>query len=166
MNTKRKPTAVREREGNRSRTPIPKEPEVEQVTKTGLPAWFPKTAKAFYVRYAPSIRALSRAGETDEAKLQATALSWGFAMDAARIAASEGILELDSHKVRRKHIALQVYRDNILIFDKLAGEFGMSPSDRARLFAADVQSGGVNAKADSGDGILNGEWSPDSARLQ
>lgn len=165
MPNRRKPTAIREREGNRSRTPIPKEPDIEAVSKPGVPDWYPASAKQFYQRYAPSIRALTKAGETDEAKLQAMALSWGFAMDAAKVASQEGVIQLDEQKVKRKHAALQVYRDNMMLFDKLSGQFGMSPEDRARLFAAEAGGSAKQQKA-PGDGVLSGEWSADAAQLQ
>jgi P27 family predicted phage terminase small subunit len=161
----RKPTKLRELEGNRSKRALPEEPEAIPVGKTSVPAWYPKSSKAFYARYAGPIREMSGAGETDEPKLLAMALSYGMAMDAAQLAAEEGVIEKDENGVRRKHAALQVYRDNILIFDRLAGQFGLSPAERAKLFSVDANP---KDKDSDDDGVLNGQWKykEDPLRLQ
>ena len=155
----RKPLPINKRklEGNRSKRRLPVEPEILPVAALGLPEWFPASAQAFYARYAPEIRRLAGAGESDEAAMQAMALAWGLAMDAAR-SASKRRTARDVNGQMRKNPALQVWRDNLQLWVNLAARFGLTPADRARMF-------GKHAVDEKPSGLLNGQWSQPAARV-
>ena len=153
----RKPLPINKRklEGNRGKRRLPVEPEILPVAASGLPAWFPASAQAFYARYAPEIRRLAGAGESDEAAMQAMALAWGLAMDAAR-SASKRRTARDVNGQMRKNPALQIWRDNLQLWVNLAARFGLTPADRARMF------GKREEKADELS-VLDGDWKPEQA---
>lgn len=152
------PIARRKLEGNRSKRRMPTEPEILPVAASGLPDWYPKSSHAFYTRYAPEIRRLSGAGESDEAAMQALSLTWGLAMDAAHKAVRGRLTQKDVNKELRKHPGLQVFRDQMQLWINLASRFGLTPADRARMI-------GKHEERDKNSGLLNGQWREEKAQL-
>ena len=155
----RKPLPINKRrlEGNRSKRSLPVEPEILPMAASGLPGWFPASAKAFYARYAPEIRRIAGAGESDEAAMQAMSLTWGLAMDAAK-AASRKRTTRDVNGQMRKNPSLQIWRDSLQLWINLAARFGLTPADRARMM-------GSREEKEKPSGLLNGQSSRPAASV-
>ena len=90
--------------------------------------------------------------------MQAMSLTWGLAMDAAHKAVRGRLTQKDVNAQVRKHPGLQVFRDQMQLWVNLAARFGLTPADRARMI-------GKHEDQDKPTGILNGQWRPDSARV-
>jgi P27 family predicted phage terminase small subunit len=65
-------------------------------------------------------------------------LSYEFAIEAAQRLRSEGATRLDENGIERKNPNFQLWRDSLATFNRIASEFGLSPSSRERLSIADA----------------------------
>lgn len=148
----RKPSKLRELEGNPGRTPIPKEPEVPALDGTA-PPWLSKDARVLWNEFIPQIRQWIFASKLDEPLLLFLCGTWGMAMQAQRKLKREGITR-DGHK----NPAAQIWKDNVSLFLQIGSRFGMTPADRARLFAGEKPKGD-EAQA-GGRSTLDGDWVP------
>lgn len=144
----RKSSAVRILEGNPGRRPIPKEP--------GIPRWdgadpemLPPIAQDFYRSFAPRIREFVPATKLDEPAIVLMSSTWGLAMTALESLQTNGLT-----LGKRKNPAAQSWRENVSLFLQIASRFGMTPSDRARLFA-----GAPKKPVDQLADTLDGAWS-------
>lgn len=144
----KKPAAQRKLEGNRSRRPIPKEPNVEPLRLGICPEWFPPAARWIYDELGPRLRAEVKAGTIDEPALLAGSLAFGLGMQDGQKATKA--------KGQDRYRAQRMFRQQMELAMKIFAKFGMSPSDRTKL-VADAQ---VVTDAVVTDDILDGEWRP------
>lgn len=144
----RKPTAQRILEGNAGKRPIPKEPVIPP-SDGEPPSFLPKEAKALYEEFLPNLATVMGITKADEPAAILLASTWGVAMKALRKLEREGLVIEGT-----KNPAAQIWKDNVALCMQMLSKFGMSPVDRARLFA-NVQAKEEIAGEQS---TLDGSW--------
>lgn len=91
--------------------------------------------KAFYARYAGILVKLGRLDEGDHAAFELLSDVYATACAARRAIQRDGHFRLDENKVLRRHPAIQVQRDAVQTFTRLASRFGLTPADREGMAA-------------------------------
>ena len=86
--------------------------------------------KAFYRTYAAVLVGQGRLDDVDHASFELLADVYATACAARRAIEKDGHFRLDENKVLRRHPAIQVQRDAIQTFARLASRFGLTPADR------------------------------------
>lgn len=86
--------------------------------------------KAFYRTYAAVLVRQGRLEEVDHASFELLADVYATACAARRAIEKDGHFRLDENKVLRRHPAIQVQRDAVQTFARLAARFGLTPADR------------------------------------
>ena len=71
--------------------------------------------------------------ETDLAAFELLCCHFGYAIAAARIIRDEGMINVDERGLARKHPAMQLLRDQSVLFAKYAALFGLDPANRGTL---------------------------------
>lgn len=102
-----------------------------------------KHARRLWVDLAPSLESLGLLTEADLAAFELLCDHYGFAVEAAAILRDEGLVVKEPAAFddegnptawkSKKNPAAQIFRENSVAFRMLAGEFGLTPSARARL---------------------------------
>jgi len=94
------------------------------------PAKANNDVKAFYRTYAAVLVGQGRLEDVDYASFELLADVYATACAARRAIEKDGHFRLDENKVLRRHPAIQVQRDAIQTFARLAARFGLTPADR------------------------------------
>jgi P27 family predicted phage terminase small subunit len=112
----------------------------------GMPAWLSREAKAEWRRVSTELLALGLLTVIDRAALAAYCQAFAELMEATRMLEREGrIVDQDvmnkdgvvTGSVKKLHPAVRLQRDAFARVKAYLGEFGLTPSSRARLPAAE-----------------------------
>ncbi len=144
----RKPSRQRLLEGNPGRRPIPVEPALP-VLGGGIPDWLPADAGKLWSEFFPKFQNCIFTSELDGPMIALLCSTWDLSMRSLRKLQREGLT-----RNGRKNPAATIWRQNVGLFMQIASRFGMSPADRARLFA------GHGPEKDPGGDTLDGNWKP------
>jgi P27 family predicted phage terminase small subunit len=89
--------------------------------------------RLFYRRHAQSLTEKGRLTEADESAFQLMAEAYAISCEAWRVVQKEGFFRFDENHVQRKHPAIQVHRDALGTFMRLAAHFGLTPKARGEI---------------------------------
>jgi P27 family predicted phage terminase small subunit len=89
--------------------------------------------RAFYRRHAQALVDKGLLTEADESAFQLMAESYAIAREAWRVVQKEGFFRRDENDVQRRHPGIQVHRDALATFTRLAAHFGLTPKARGEL---------------------------------
>lgn len=98
-------------------------------------------ALKFWRRYGPELVRMGVLAQIDEPALQLMAEHFSLALRARAELETDGLLVADEVGNLRKNPLLQVFRDQSSAFRGYAGEFGMTPSSRARVKGPEQEEG-------------------------
>src|SRR5215207_1274341 len=136
MGRPRKPAVVREREGNRSRTPIPREPQGHG--KPAPPAYLSPEQRACFV----AVVKMAPAGLlclADQVVCERMAVSWCTFRECTRVLAKEGLVVRGHDERPARNPLLIVMRQAADELERAGAALGMSPIARTRLRAPEPQ---------------------------
>jgi len=143
-----KPSKIKELEGNPGKRPLnqnePQPPAVQASQLKPPYGRLSKQARRLWKDLAPSLEALGVLTQADLAAFELLCNHYGFAVEAAAILRAEGLTlqepaawDKETGEVTawrtKKHPVAQIFRENSTAFRMMAGEFGLTPSSRARL---------------------------------
>lgn len=152
----RKPTAQRILEGNPGKRRLPEEPDIPPSTGE-TPSFIPREAKVLYEEFLPQLGTVMGITKADEPAAILLASTWGIAMKALRKLEREGLVIEGT-----KNPAAQIWKDNAALCMQMLSKFGMSPVDRARLFASVQQKEEVAGEFST----LDGDWRREKPAVQ
>jgi P27 family predicted phage terminase small subunit len=127
---KPKPAAQRRREGNPGRRPIK-----ESFEATGAPekpVGLGPEAEQEWDRIVPALVQAGIVGRVDAGTLTALCVQWGVAERARKVVAEEGLVEVGSTGQMVEHAMLKTMNAAYDRYVRIATEFGLTPSARAR----------------------------------
>ena len=128
---KPKPTVVKELTGNPGKRPLnQKEPKPQTTVKR--PRGLNGLRRAFWDEHAPELERLQILTGVDAPAFRLMAEAYAIAIEAAAELRHDGFT-VEGRDGEKKNPVASVWRDNAALFKSLAGEFGMTPSARARL---------------------------------
>lgn len=90
-------------------------------------------ARRFWKDHAGTLVKAGILKETDLASFELMCAHYGFAIAAARIIRDEGMITIDERGLARKHPAMQLFRDQSVLFGRYAALFGLDPANRGSL---------------------------------
>lgn len=134
-----KPTAMKALQGNPGRRPLNKKeprPPGRARKEYGLKQRDPMVAR-LWDRYAPAMEAVGLLTPADEMAFLFLLRHVVLAREAYGMLLRESIIDRDEANVRRKHPALQIWRDNSGMALRYMKEFGLTPSGRVGLSVAE-----------------------------
>lgn len=155
---KPKHPAQKEREGNAGKRRI--KPALELAPAGGLacPPELPAAGRALWAEVVPRLAGVGVLDEADRGALEALCFQYALVVTSREVIRKEGHYALGSTGQLVPHPAIAIEREATNLFLRLAAEFGMTPSARARI-GRDAAIAKGNAKADL-EAILSGEDDP------
>jgi P27 family predicted phage terminase small subunit len=99
--------------------------------KLRCPEWVPSDGAALFRKLKAAVAPIM--ADNDITSLLAMCAAYGYAVKAAKELNEKGITIMDERKIPRKNPAVQVWRDQIALFNALATNFGLTPAARAKL---------------------------------
>ena len=122
-------------EGNPGKHPLspPGAPDLHPLKLKNPPLWLGKHGKKFYKRVAPELIRLGLLTELDEMAFELLCATYERARHTQELLIQEGLVAPDERKLPRKNPLWQIHRESVAQFFKMAAEFGLEPSGRAKL---------------------------------
>ena len=132
---KGKPTAIKKMQGNPGKRAINRnEPDAGRVRSLNVPRGRLGThAARLWRELAPMLDRIGVLKDSDFAALELLCDHYGFAVAAGEALQEKGLVYYDDKGQPKKSPYVQVFRENAQAFRMMAGEFGLTPSSRARL---------------------------------
>lgn len=131
---KPKPTAVKKLEGNPGHRPLPANEPQYEAANDRAPTGMTAEARKFWHKLAEQVIGAGVLRTVDVPAFVLMAEHYALAMRAIdEIAGYAGLTTEDRNGEERKLPLLQVFRDNAAAYRTFAGEFGLTPSSRARI---------------------------------
>lgn len=154
-----KPAAIRRRDGNPAKRPIPEEPRVglPVVGSFAAPGHLPADAVAVWDEVVPELVAIGLVRSIDATVLEALCRFVARAREADELVDEEGFI-VEGHRGQTVHPAARVARDSWNSALKIASEYGLTPVGRLRVGAAVLQQ---KSLADELKAALDGSGAKD-----
>lgn len=154
-----KPAAIRRRDGNPAKRPIPDEVRVGEMVVHELPApaHLPAYVAAVWDEFVPDLVAIGLVRSIDATVLEALCRFVARAREADDIVDDEGFI-VEGHRGQTVHPAARVSKDCWNAATKIASEYGMTAVGRLKVGAAVLQQ---KSLADELRGALDGTGDAD-----
>lgn len=133
MGRKATPTAIKKLRGGDKRYINDAEPKFSAPTNIRAPAVLGKHGRQHWKDLAPLLVEHDLLTTADLALFTQLCIAYELSIEARLTIKEEGLFRKDEEGVQRKHPGVQVWRDAMMAYAKLANEFGLSPAARAGL---------------------------------
>lgn len=133
MGRKAEPSAAKKLRGADPRFINEEQPKFSAPAHIRPPAILGKVGRQHWKDLAPLLVEHDLLTTGDLALFTQLCIAHEIAIEARQTMKDEGLFRRDEEGVQRKHPGLQVWRDALMAYAKLAGEFGLSPAAREKL---------------------------------
>lgn len=134
-----KPTSLRVLQGNPGKRSLPKSEPKPVVGSAPAPEWLEPEARAFWDHYAEILVRTRVLTEADRAALELLCTTWAKWKRAERVLIEQGsslVVDTDAGPVVTTRPEVRIEADAAKRLRLLLGEFGLTPSSRARVSTA------------------------------
>lgn len=133
MGRKAEPSAIKKLRGADKRFINEEQPRFSAPTHIRPPAVLGKVGRQHWKDLAPLLVEHDLLTSGDLALFTQLCIAYELSIEARQTIKDEGLFRKDEEGVQRKHPGVQVWRDALMAYAKLAGEFGLSPAAREKL---------------------------------
>ena len=133
MGRKATPSALKKLRGADPRFINDEQPRFSAPASIRPPAILGPAGKKHWKELAPLLVEHDLLTTGDLALFTQLCIAHEIALEARKVMKDEGMFRRDEEGVQRKHPGLQVWRDALTAYTKLANEFGLSPAAREKL---------------------------------
>ncbi len=133
MGRRATPTAIKKLRGADPRYINEDQPRFAAPANIRAPAILGKEGRKLWKDLAPLLIEHDLLTSGDLALFTQLCIAHEIAIEARQTMKDEGLFRRDEEGVQRKHPGVQVWRDALMAYAKLAGEFGLSPAAREKL---------------------------------